>query len=148
MRIEEYIADGIGKNLTDDRYNFVRNSGSKNGYHIEHILANNEENLQIFEGEEEEFERERHRLGALLLLNNRDNLSSGNEIFEKKKETYATTLYWNQSLRKDFTKSKPNHKEFLNRNGLDLSVGGNFDKMALEKRTRALHQIARDIWVK
>ena len=148
MRIEEYIANGIGKNLSDSRYNFVRNSGSKNGYHIEHILANNEENLQIFNGEEEEFERERHRLGALLLLNNRDNLSSGNEIFEKKKDTYATTLYWNQALREDFTKSKPNHQDFLDRNNLDLAVDKYFDKGALEKRTRALYQIARDIWVK
>lgn len=146
MRVEEFIAEGIGKKLTDSRYNFVRNSGSKNGYHIEHILANNEENLQLFNGEEEEFQRERHRLGALLLLNNRNNLSSGNEIFEKKKDTYATTLYWNQSLRENFTKSKPNNREFLNRNNLNLAVKNKFDKNALEKRTSDLYKITRKIW--
>lgn len=117
-------------------------------YYLSTYVTNNEENLQIFNGDEEEFERERHRLGALLLLNNRDNLSSGNEIFEKKKDTYATTLYWNQSLREDFTKSKPNHQDFLDRINLDLAVDKQFDKRALENRTRALCQIAREIWVK
>lgn len=146
MRVEEFISDGIGKNLPDDRYNLVRNSGSKNGYHIEHILAHNDENLAHFGGEEEVFERERQRLGGLLLLNNRDNLSSGNEVFEGKKETYAVTLYWNQSLRTDFVKSKPNHREFLGRHDLDLTVEGRFDQEALDKRTIALYRIATELW--
>lgn len=145
-RVEEFIADGIGKNLPDDRYNLVRNSGSKNGYHIEHVLAHNEENRRHFGGDEEVFERERQRLGALLLLNNRDNLSSGNEVFEGKKKTYAVTLYWNQTLRDDFAKSKPNHKEFLEKYGLTLAVEGPFDQEAIDKRTRALHSIARELW--
>jgi hypothetical protein len=35
---------------------------------IEHILADNEENLQLFGGDEEKFKSERNRLGGLLLL--------------------------------------------------------------------------------
>lgn len=145
MRVDEFIANGISKELQDTRYNLVRNDGNKNGYHIEHILANNEENINLFE-DEEEFQRQRHRLGGLLVLNNRDNLSSGNEIFEKKKDTYVTTMYWNVSLREEFTSSKPNHKEFKEKHNLSLAVENEFDKDSLVKRTKDLYKIAEKLW--
>ena len=65
-------------------YNLVVNTGSTNGFHIEHILAENEENYELFGNDEERFKSERNRLGGLLLLKGKDNISSNNETYGKK----------------------------------------------------------------
>jgi len=73
-RIEKFIADNTNLNVKHSLYDLVQNTGSVNGFHIEHILADNSENLQLFGGEEEKFKSERNRLGGLLLLKGRDNI--------------------------------------------------------------------------
>lgn len=141
-RIEEYIAKGIGRQMQDDLYELVR----RRSYHIEHILSNNDENLKLFENDQDEFDRERNRLGGLLLLKARDNQSSGNEPYEEKLRTYAGTLYWNQTLHPDFYKSKLKHVEFLEETGIPLTSVSRFDADALEKRSLVLFTITQKIW--
>jgi len=80
-RVEYFIAQNTNLGMKHDFYDLVVNTGSVNGFHIEHILANNSENLKKFEGNQELFERERNRLGGLLLLKGKDNISSKNEIY-------------------------------------------------------------------
>ena len=63
------------KHTFDD---LISKTGSVNGFHIEHILADNADNLALFNNNEEDFYRERNRLGGLLLLKGKDN------IFEEK----------------------------------------------------------------
>jgi hypothetical protein len=146
-RIEKYIADGIGKSIQARKMrDLVRNTGPKNGHHIEHILSRNDENFALFDHDEERFERQRNRLGALLLLNGRENQSSGNEPFEKKLETYSGGLYWNQSLTSSFYHSKPNHQDFFEREDLDFAPVDMFDEDAIEQRTRLLFQMTKRIW--
>ncbi|WP_069130037.1 DUF262 domain-containing protein [Rhodohalobacter halophilus] len=144
-RIEKYLADGIGKNMQDELYNLVRNTGKKNGYHIEHIISDNYDNRQLFESEEE-FEMERNKLGALLLLRGRDNQSSNNEPFTKKKITYSGTLYWNQSLLQEFYKSKLDNRDFINEYGYDMKPYNDFDKIAVTERTQLLYEMTKNIW--
>ncbi|MEC0304906.1 DUF262 domain-containing protein, partial [Terribacillus saccharophilus] len=105
-RIEQFIADETRMNMKHSLYDLVANTGSVNGFHIEHILSYNNENLALFNNDEETFEYERNRLGALLLLKGRDNISSSNETYEQKLKSYANTLYWNETLREDTYKSK------------------------------------------
>lgn len=146
-RIELFIANGIGKDIqARNLYDLVRNTGRVNGYHIEHILSRNEENLGLFDGDEEAFERERNRLGALLLLNGRENQSSGNEPYEEKLQTYSGTLYWNQSLDTSFYHSKPNHRDFFEKYNLNFKPIDVFDERAVEERTKLLFQMAQKIW--
>ncbi|MEZ5918982.1 MAG: DUF1524 domain-containing protein [Alphaproteobacteria bacterium] len=78
----------------------VSKTGAKTGFHIEHILAHNEENLSLFERDDERFDQERNRLGAILLLKGKDNISSNNESYADKLKSYANTLYWNETLRR------------------------------------------------
>jgi len=146
-RIEKFIADGIGKDIqARDLYDLVRNTGSVNGHHIEHILSRNDENVALFDYDEEEFERQRNRLGALLLLNGRENQSSGNEPYSEKLKTYSGTLYWNQSLDDSFYHSKPNHRDFFKERDLDFRAIDTFDEEAIEHRTRLLFEMAQQIW--
>lgn len=92
-RIEKFIANLTNMEMKYNLYYLVVNTGSTNGFHIEHILAYNNENLQKFI-DEDEFERERNRLGALLLLKGRDNMSSNNESYNDKLVNIASII-WN-----------------------------------------------------
>jgi uncharacterized protein with ParB-like and HNH nuclease domain len=144
-RIEKHISDGTGKNMQDRLYNLVRNTGRKNGYHIEHIISDNEQNRQLFI-DEEEFELERNKLGSLLLLRGRDNQSSNNESYEKKLETYSGSLFWNHSLAEDFYKSKLDNTDFIGKYGYDMKSYKTFDKQAVKERTELLYEMTKTIW--
>jgi hypothetical protein len=52
----------------------------------------NAENKALFDGDEKRFEQERNRVGGLLLLKGKDNISSNNEPYRKKLKSYANTL--------------------------------------------------------
>ena len=146
-RIEHFIAKNC-KIQCEDYYNLVRNTGSVSGYHIEHIIADNEENRNLF-GDEELFHSERNRLGALTLLKGRDNLSSGNEAYSKKLETYSgkANLVWTQSLRDDFYHSNRDFIDFANKYKLNFKSHMNkFDKNTVDERQKLLFDIVKVVW--
>jgi hypothetical protein len=119
-RIEQFIADSTNLNMKHSFYDLVSNTGTVNGFHIEHILAENKENLALFGNDSETFERERNRLGGLLLLKGRDNISSNNETYVEKLKTYANSLYWNETLRRDSYKSKLDFTNMIQKYNLNI----------------------------
>ncbi|WP_225516277.1 MULTISPECIES: hypothetical protein [Bacillus sp. TSO22] len=80
---------------------------------MEHILAVNPDNLAKFDYDNDRFERERNRLGGLLLFKGKDSISSSNEKYSDKLKTYANTLYWNETLRQDTYKTKIDLKKMI-----------------------------------
>ena len=72
--------------------------------HLEHIYAYNDPNMALFKNEEGEFDSQqfqfaRNLLGMVLLLKDSQNLSSGNEIYKDKVETYKKSNFiWNELL--------------------------------------------------
>ena len=145
-RIEEFIAENTKLNMKHSLYDLVANTGSVNGFHIEHILAQNAENKQVFNNDEELFERERNRLGSLLLLKGKDNISSNNESYANKLKSYANTLYWNETLREDSYKSKLDFNKMINTHKLSFSPMNQFGSDELEKRHKLLFDMAQIIW--
>lgn len=131
--------------MQDKLYNLVRNTGSKNGYHIEHIISNNSQNRQLFDNEEE-FELERNKLGSLLLLRGRDNQSSNNEPYSEKQKTYSSSLFWNHSLVEDFYKSKLDTTDFIEDYRYNMKAYDEFDQKAVKERTELLYQMTKTIW--
>lgn len=145
-RVEYFVAKEIKKQTQSSFYEMVRSDRRNSDFHhVEHVLAHNEENLELFENEEE-FERERNRLGALLLLRGKENQSSGNETYDKKRLTYSGSLFWNQTLCDSFYSSKPDHLAFIRRHNLDLQPIEVFDIDAVEKRTQQLFEVVKIIW--
>ncbi len=144
-RIDKYLADNMNLNLKHPFSDLVTKTGAKSGFHIEHILSYNEENLSYFE-DEEVFERERNRLGGILLLKGRDNISSGNELFSEKLKTYNNTLYWNESLRHDFYKSKKDLHDFMSNEGISFEAYNKFGQEELEARHKLLYELVKRIW--
>ena len=123
----------------------VQNTGSKNGFHIEHILSENVENKALFNNDEEYFERERNRLGGLLLLKGKDNISSNNEPYKKKLKSYANTLYWNETLRDDTYKSKLDFTDMMKKHNLQLRPMETFGPQELEERHKLLFDMIKII---
>jgi uncharacterized protein with ParB-like and HNH nuclease domain len=145
-RIEYFIAKEGGSEMKQSFENLVRNNGTKNGYHIEHILAHNDENIAAFNNDEEVFERERNRLGGLLLLRGNANQSSGNEAYGDKLKTYAESLYWNATLHPDTYHSNLDLKSLISRHRLNIRPMETFGPIELEERHKLLAQIVQKIW--
>lgn len=146
-RVDHFIAENI-KQPTDSYYNMVRNTGSVNGYHIEHILADNEENKDLFGNDEELFYKERNRLGALLILKGRDNLSSNNETYVKKLKTYSHGTLWARTLTEEFYHKHPDFRDFCNKYHLNFKPIKKYDQEAIEERQKLLFDLVKLIWGK
>jgi uncharacterized protein with ParB-like and HNH nuclease domain len=145
-RVDFFISVESGLSLQQTFDNLVRNNGAVYGYQIEHILAHNPENLEIFNNDEEVFERERNRLGGLLLLRSNTNQSSRNEPYSKKLQTYAQTLYWNATLHPDTYHSNLDLLKLMKNHNLNFRAMEQFGPYQLEERHRLLAQIIQIIW--
>jgi len=145
-RIEKFIAENTNLQMKHTLYNLVANTGIVNGFHIEHILSNNEENLSLFDNDKEIFERERNRLGGLLLLKGKDNISSGNETYSDKLKSYANSLYWNETLREDSYQSKLDFSGMIQKYKLKFRFMNEYSQDELEERQKLLYNIIKIIW--
>ena len=151
-RIEAYIVHGMGWQLQDSLFNLVCGIGKGNAYHIEHILARNEESRKLFtdaEGKNDEalFENERNRFGGLLLLKGQDNKSSGKEAYAGKLKTYTGNApCLARTLVPDFYKSNSAMTNFIEQSALKFEPVAQFTREALEKRSELLYAITRRIW--
>lgn len=145
-RIDEFLAENMNLNPKHPIHPLVSNNGRINGFHVEHILSRNDENMELFDGDEERFEQERNRLGAILLLKGRDNISSSNEPYREKLKSYANTLHWNETLLADSYKSKLDMREFKIRYDLDLKSLEQFGPEEVEARHRLLFRLVGLIW--
>jgi uncharacterized protein with ParB-like and HNH nuclease domain len=145
-RVDGFLAENMSLKLKHDFEDLVLKTGAVNGFHIEHILSYNDENLNHFNRDEELFEQERNRLGGILLLKGKDNISSSNEPYKKKLKSYANTLYWNETLREDSYKSKLDFSNLIKRYKLDFRSMDSFGPEELEERHKLLFEISKIIW--
>lgn len=148
-RVEKFICEHTNQNMQNDIYYISTKTGNKTGYHIEHILSENEKNRGYFK-DVEEFEDQRNLLGGLLLLKGLDNISSGNEEYSDKLKTYSNGLVWGHSLCEDFYHANKDFDKFNKELSDKCNVGFNayrvFDQNALMERSRLLYEIVKVIW--
>lgn len=149
-RVEQYICDSARQGAMKNSVEYIATkTGNKTAYHIEHILSHNETNRNYF-NDDEDFELNRNRLGGLLLLKDRDNISSGNEEYIDKLKTYSSGLVLGHSLCEDFYHANKNmedfNKELKIKCGLEFESINVFDKVALEKRNKLLYNLTKLIW--
>lgn len=145
-RVDRFIALGTNTAEKHPFGDLVTRTGAVNGFHIEHIFSYNDQNLALFDNDEERFEAERNRLGGVLLLKGRDNISSGNESYKQKLKSYAKTLHWNECLRQDSYKSKKDFDDFMKDTGLSFQAHDEFGPDELEARQVLLFEIATQLW--
>ena len=115
-------------------------------YHVEHILANNPENIDLFE-DEEEFNEQRNRLGGLLLLKGKDNQSSGAETFDEKLKTYNVVgTYYARTFLKDMYHKNVKFLQYIEDNDLNFKSYDSFAKNEIEERHKLLYDLSKKIW--
>ena len=150
-RVEKYLCENMETSMQNSVHYISTKTGHKTGYHIEHILSRNKENIEYF-ANEEEFENQRNRLGGLLLLFNMDNIISNNELYYSgKRKTYNNGLVWGRTLVDDFYyASNKRFLEFINsfreETGIEFSSKDVFDAKTLEYRSKLLYEIVNKIW--
>ena len=148
-RVEKFICEHTNQNMQNDIYYISTKTGNKTGYHIEHILSENEKNRGYFK-DVEEFEDQRNLLGGLLLLKGLDNISSGNEEYSDKLKTYSNGLVWGHSLCEDYYHANKDFDKFNKELSDKCNVGFKayrvFDQNALMERSRLLYEIVKVIW--
>lgn len=144
-RLDLYISQNTKMDMRHSLYNLVKNQGQVNGFHVEHILGRREENVKLFK-DEETFNSERNRLGDLLLLKGPDNQASGNEPYSDKLKTYANTLYWNETLRKESYVNKLDFTRWIKSSGLNIHAMDSFGPNEIEERHRLLFDLFKLIW--
>lgn len=145
-RIDHFLAESMNLNPKHPMADLVTRTGAKTGFHVEHILSWNDENRERFNDDEERFEQERNRLGGILLLKGKDNISSNNEPYKEKLKSHANTLYWNETLREDSYKSKLDMEAFCKRHDLDLKPVNQFGPDEVEDRHKLLYELTSIIW--
>ena len=145
-RVEMLLAQRSKQQMRYPLDKLVTSRGAVNGFHIEHIIARNDDNLALFGNDQERFEQERNRLGATMLLRGQDNISSGNETYPVKLKSYANTLHWNESLREDSYKSKLDFTRFVAKHGLPFKPLEKFGSEEIEERQKLLFALCNLIW--
>ena len=146
-RIDHFISTEANLS-TGSYYSHISQAKGKDVYHIEHILAHDEKNVNVhLFSDEEEFIVQRNRLGGLLLLKGKDNQSSGNELYNDKLKTYVGngTLFA-QTLLKDFAHHNKGFSNFCSKYSLDFKTYAKYDGTAIEERQKLLFELVKLIW--
>jgi uncharacterized protein with ParB-like and HNH nuclease domain len=160
MRVDYALSQLLDKpsyvttnNLRELEERFNKNNRRRYGMHLEHILAYNRENMSQFTNEagvfdEQRFNQVRNRLGAVLLLKDRQNISSGNDIYRQKCKTYAkSNLIWNEIL-VDHLDSVDKEKlnESFHLQAQEPNEAGLFPLSGVQQRQKELFNVIKHIW--
>lgn len=148
-RVENYICEQTNQLMQNDVDYIATRTGDKTGYHIEHILSRNDTNKSYFK-DEEDFETKRNILGGLLLLKDKNNISSGNEEYPNKLKTYTSGLVWGHTLNEDYYHCNKDFDAFnqrlLSLTNVQFAPIAEFNQDALYQRSRLLYEIVKLIW--
>lgn len=144
-----YVSDNLES--LEDRFN--QYNRKRYGLHLEHIIANNDKNKALFTDDdgffdEIAFNQVRNKFGALVLLKDKQNLSSGNDIYKKKFQAYKKSNFiWNEFLVGHIDKFDisrlPNG---ITLNKQDPDEKGLFPLNAVEERQKELFKMIKYIW--
>lgn len=159
MRIDKYLADVLDKpsyckdTLADLEERFNKNNKKVYGMHLEHIYANNDKNKKLFTDEhgifdEAKFNTVRNKLGMVLLLKDKQNISSNNDYYSLKVDDYKTSnLIWNELLVGHMDSiDRRNLPQHINFTTVNPNVDGVFPIDMLETRQKETFEMLKLIW--
>lgn len=159
MRIDKHLADVLDKpsyckdTLADLEERFNKNNKKVYGMHLEHIYANNDKNKNLFTDEkgifdEAKFNTIRNKLGLVLLLKDKQNISSNNDYYSLKVEDYKTSnLIWNELLVGHIDSiDRRNLPQNVNFTTVNPNADGVFPIEILETRQKETFEMLKLIW--
>lgn len=158
-RIDKYLADILNEQsfAKQESLHFITHSGSKpaNGFHIEHMFSNNDLIKNQFldsEGNVDEiyFNKERNKLGALILLKGNENIRTSNWVYYKKIDSYKNSGFiWNRILTGSINKASLNscHKNIKEKfKSYAPDANGLLVKESIDERQKLMIEIIKEIY--
>ncbi len=159
MRIDRHLSDLLdkpsycGDGLADLEERFNKNNKKVYGMHLEHIYANNDRNKKLFTGadgifDESSFNAVRNKLGMVLLLKDKQNISSNNDFYVLKVDDYKTSnLIWNELLVGHIDSiDRRNLPSQVNFTKVDPDTNGVFPLDMVETRQKETFEMLKLIW--
>ena len=158
MRIDRYLAQMIGResfasiNAAALENRFNRAGRARFAMHLEHIYTQHTENKALFmrDGvfDESAFQQTRNLLGMVLLLKDSHNLSSNNDVYTGKRDTYSmSNLIWNELLVGHLPdidmRRLPPELQLLK---IEPTAEGVFPRDKVEERETAMFAAIKTIW--
>lgn len=158
-RVDNYLADLLNEQSfsKQEKIYFIANSGNSpvNGFHIEHMFANEERIMNQFKDKNDEFDEklfneQRNRLGALILLKGNENLRTQNWIYKRKIKSYANSGFiWNRILTNAINPASINNCTDSIKNSFKSylpDVEGLLTKDAIDERQQLLFKLIQKIY--
>jgi hypothetical protein len=159
LRIDRYLAQLLDKPsyaavaLEDLEERFNKRTTKKYAMHLEHIYAFNPSNMAQFTNDKKEFDEnafrvEREKLGMVLLLKDKQNISSNNEVYRDKIDTYKTSnIIWNELLAGHLPSvDLPNLPADLHTEVIRPTDTGAFPRDKVEQRQKLTFNAIKRIW--
>ncbi|CAE6778816.1 DUF262 domain-containing protein [Nitrospira defluvii] len=158
MRIDRHLASVLNKpsfaggNLADLENQFNRTGNRRHGMHLEHIYTQHPANRVLFTKDgvfdESGFQQTRNLLGMVLLLKDKHNLSSNDDIYRDKCDTYSkSNLVWNELLVGHLQNVDMRElPEELQLEKIEPTADGVFPKDKVEERQKATYAAIKAIW--
>lgn len=158
-RVDTYLSHLLNESsyATQEGLHFITNSGNRpaHGFHIEHMFANNENIMNQFLDDEEEFDEklffdERNRLGAVILLKGNENIRTSNWIYKRKFKSYQNSGFiWNRILTNSINKASLNNCDNSIKNlfkNYEADEKGLLSRDAINERQMLLFEIIKKIY--
>ncbi len=159
LRIDRYLSTLLDKpsyaggSLEALEEHFNKTTRRRYGMHLEHIYAYNTPNMALFTTEDKGFDEQtfkfvRDLLGMVLLLKDSQNLSSNNEIYRDKIDTYKKSNFlWNELLAGHFPNvDKRNLPDSFNVEKVEPDKTGAFPMGKVGERQIAIIKAIKQIW--
>lgn len=159
MRIDNYLAKVLDKpsycndTLMNIEERFNKNNLKRYGMHLEHIYANNDKNKLLFTDssgmfDESKFNTVRNKLGMVLLLKDKQNISSNNDYYILKVDDYKTSnIIWDELLVGHIDSiDRRNLPEEINFSEIEPNSDGVFPIEMVETRQKETFEILKLIW--
>lgn len=160
-RVDKYLGDLLNEQsfAKQESLHFIAHSGNKpaNGFHIEHMFANNDKIMEQFldtEGEFDEklFNDQRNRLGAVILMKGNENIRFSNWVYKKKFKSYVNSGFiWNRILTNSINPASLNNCQDPIKNkfkNYEPDENGLLTVEAIEERQQLLFELIKIIYSK
>jgi len=158
MRIDRHLAQMLGQpsfasaDLAELENLFNRTGQRHYAMHLEHIYTQHPKNKALFTEDgvfdESAFQQTRNLLGMVLLLKDKHNLSSHNDIYADKRDTYnKSSLIWNALLVGHLLDiDVPSLPPELRLQKIEPTAEGVFPLARVEERQKAVFAAIKTIW--
>jgi len=113
---------------------------------VEHIWYDHIGDYPQFEGNNDAFQIERNKIGALLVLPKSPNASYQDAPYSVKVEQYFDQNILAQTLNKKMYSNHPDFEKYRQRSGLNFKSYDVFDEVAIAERTELYRSILKEHW--